>query len=306
METIDSRYRQAECFAAVAECASFTRAGERLGCSKAHVSRQVVALEAALGVQLLLRSTRRVVLTDAGQVYLDYCRQLRETLRDGERAVAAAQQSAHGRLRLSAPTSMGEGPVLDLLLAFQARHPAIEIELDLSIGHRDLIAEGFDFALRSTAEPDPRLIARGLGVIDNLLVASPELLARLAPIRRPADLASVPCLCNPHLRDEPDWTFPRPAGLQPVRVHGPLQANHFGLLHQAALRGVGIARLPRFLLTRTLAEGRLQHVLPDHALAPTPLYLVFPQQRHRPLRQRLFRDFVVEWAALQDWISAAT
>ena len=297
METIDGRYAQALCFAAVAETSSFTRAAELLSCSKAHVSKQVSALEQALGVQLLLRTTRRLALTEAGRVYLDYCRQLRDTLQEGERAVAALQQTVAGTLRISAPTSMGEPLILDLLLALQARHPQLVIELDLSVQHRDLLGEGFDFALRTTHTLDDRLVARGLGAIDNLIVASPTFLARHPPIRTPGDLAKIPCLLNPHLTDEPDWLFQHEGQARLVRVDGRFRANHFGVLLGAALRGAGIARLPRFLVAAALADGRLQQLLIDHPCPPTPLYLVYPQRRPMPHRHQVFRDFVLDWFA---------
>jgi DNA-binding transcriptional LysR family regulator len=295
-DALDARHSQALCFAAVAEHASFTRAALRLGCSKAHVSKQVVALERALGVQLLLRSTRRLVLTEAGHVYLDYCRQAREALQEGERAVSAGHGAVAGRLHLSVPTSMGEPLVLDLLLDLKARHPELDVDLDLSVQHRDLIGDSIDFALRTSHHLDEHLVARRLGTVDNVLVASAAFLARHR-LQDIADLARVPCLLNPHLRDEPEWTLQDDAGPQVVQVNGWLQANHFGLLCSAALRGAGVARLPCFVAARALAEGRLQRVLPNWHCPPTPLYLVYPQRRHMPLRHQVFRDFVSAWFA---------
>lgn len=297
METIHSRYEQAVCFAAVAEAGSFTLAATRLGCSKAHVSKRVSALEQALGAQLLLRTTRRLALTDAGQTYLAYCRALRETLLEGERAVSAAQRGASGTLRLTVPPSLGEAFLLDAVLDFQARHARVAVVLDVSVQHRDLVGQGLDFAVRTTRTLDPGLVARELGSVADVLVASPELIARHAPIRVPSDLARVPCLTNPHLRDDAQWRFRKDGAGETVRIECRLQINHFGALLRAALRGAGVARLPEYVVAPALADGRLQRVLADHADASTPVYLVYPQRRHQPQRNRLFRDFMIAWFA---------
>jgi DNA-binding transcriptional LysR family regulator len=297
METIHARYEQAACFAALAQAGSFTGAALALGCSKAHVSKQLAALERALGAQLVLRTTRRLSLTEAGQAYLGYCRRLRETLNEGERAVAATHSALGGTVRLTAPPSLGEGLLVDALLEFQARHPRIAVTLDLSVQHRDLLGQELDFAIRTTRRLDPGLVARPLADVADVLVASPELLARHPAAREPADLARVPCLVNPHLRDRGRWLFRKDGALQSVEVGGRLEVNHFGAQLQAALRGAGVARLPEFLVARSLADGRLRRVLPDYPDASTPIYLVYPQRRHLPPRDRAFRDFMLAWFA---------
>lgn len=297
METISARYEQAICFATVAEAGSFTRAAALLERSKAHVSKQVGALEEALGVQLLLRTTRRLALTEAGRTYLEYCRQLRETLEEGERAVSAVREEVSGTLRLTAPTSFGDAFLLELLLDFQSRYPRLKIALDLSIHRRDLVEEGFDFAIRTARTLDDHLVARAIGVIRDLPTASPEFLARQPAIRTPSDLAGVPCLLNTHFRDDAEWVFQKDGLTSTVRVDGRFAANHFGLLLRAAIRGAGIVRLPRFLVAPALAAGQLVQVLPDYQFAPSAAYLVYPHRRHMPHRNRVFRDFVIAWFA---------
>lgn len=297
MKTIAARYEQALCFAAVAEAASFTRAAEALGRSKAHVSKRVSDLEQALGVQLLLRTTRRLALTEAGQTYLEYCRQLRETLVEGERAVSAARAEVGGTLRLTAPTSFGDIFLAELLLAFQAAHPALRIELDVSIQRRDLIGEQYDFAFRTTRVLEERLVARAIGSSHDAVVAAPKYLAAHPPLRAPADLAGLDCLLNTHFRDDPEWLFSREGRIETVRVSGRFAVNSYGLIRVAALLGGGVARLPRFMIDPDLLSGRLVEVLGDYRLTPTPIYLVYPQRRHMPHRNRVFRDFVVEWFA---------
>ncbi|KFN42525.1 LysR family transcriptional regulator [Arenimonas oryziterrae] len=297
METIQARYEQAICFATVAESGSFTRAASALERSKAHVSKQVSALETALGVQLLMRTTRRLVLTEAGRTYLEYCRQLRDTLLEGEQAVSAVREEVSGTLRMTAPTSFGDAFLLEMLLDFQTRHPKLRIALDLSIVRRDLVGDGYDFAIRTPRNLEDHLIAKALGLVRDVLVASPDFLARQATLATPADLAGVPCLLNTHFRDDADWLLQRDGQSHAVRVDGAFAANHFGMLRSAAIAGVGIARLPRYIVAAALADGRLVPVLPAYEIAPSPVYLVYPQRRHMPYRNRVFRDFVVAWFA---------
>lgn len=300
METMLERYEQAACFAAVAESASFTKAAAALGCSKAHLSKQVSTLERALGAQLLLRTTRRLALTEAGHTYLAYCRKLRDALQDAERAVADTHASLAGTLHVTMPPSLGEAFLLDAVLEFQARYPRVAVALDLSVVHRDLIGQGLDFAIRSSRTLDRGLVARPLARVADVLVAAPDLLARHAPIRAPADLARVPCLTNPLLRDADQWRF----GDETVHVDARLRVNHFGALLRAALSGAGVARLPRYLVGPALADGRLKRVLPEHADPSTPVFLVYPQRR-LPQRNRAFRDFILAWfadPARADWL----
>lgn len=297
METIEGRFEQALCFAEVAEAGSFTAAANRLGRSKAHLSKQVAQLEQALGVQLLFRTTRKLTLTDSGRLYLDYARQLRETLLESERAVSAIREEAAGTLRLTAPTSFGDAFLLDLLIAFRAAHPQVQVEIDLCTQRRDLIADGFDFALRAARTLEDPLVARALGVIRDLPVASPSLLAAHGTPSTPADLAAIPAIRNTHFRDDPEWVFLREGEAHTVRVAGDVGVNHYGLIRSAAIKGAGMARLPHYLVADALADGRLVRLLPGYDFAPTPVYLVYPQRRHQPYRNRVFADFVTAWFA---------
>lgn len=297
METIDGRFDQALCFAEVAEAGSFTAAAERLGRSKAHVSKQVAQLEAALGVQLLFRTTRKLTLTDTGRLYLDYCRQLRETLLESERAVSATREEVAGTLRVTAPTSFGDAFLLDLLLAFHARYPQLHVDLDLCTQRRDLVADGYDFAIRAARTLEDHLVARALGVIRDLPVASPALLARCGEPATPADLAALPAILNSHFRDDGEWVFLRDGEAHAAHMAGNFSANHYGLIRSAAIKGAGVARLPRYLVADALADGRLRRLLPDFDFAPTPVYLVYPQRRHAPYRNRVFAEFVQRWFA---------
>ena len=297
METVAARFDQTLGFLTVLEAGSFTAAAARLGVSKAHVSKQVRALEEALGVRLLHRTTRRVAATDAGRLYLDYARQARDLLGDGERAVSAVRTEVDGLLRLTAPTSFGDGFLVDLLADFRAAHPRVRFDVDLSIAQRDLIGEGFDFAIRMARTLDPSLVARGLGVMRERIVASPSYLARTAPdgIDDPCRLSTLEALRNAQFRDDGVWVLERAGDTVRVPVQGTLAINHFIGMRRAAVRGLGIARLPHYLVAEALRSGELVEVLPGWTLPATPVSLVYPSRQHLPYRARVFRDFVVAW-----------
>jgi DNA-binding transcriptional LysR family regulator len=294
MKTLIGRSDQALVFAAVAEEGSFTRAAARLGCSKAHISTQLSALEAALGVQLLHRTTRRLSLTDAGRLYLGYAQQLRGMLDDAERAVSATRSEVAGRLRITGPTSFGEMVLPELILAFRRAWPAVEVDIDLSVQRRDLTADGFDVAFRSTRALEDHLVARPLGVLRELALGSPELLRGQA-IESPADLARVPCIVNSHFGDDEHWLFVRDGESSTVSVRAALRVNAYAAVRRFALLGAGAVRLPRYLVEDDLATGRLLPLCPAWELPATPLYVLYPGHRHLPLRTRVFVDFVVGW-----------
>ena len=297
METNSARFEQAATFAEVVGAGSFTHAAQRLRLSKAQVSKRVAELEAALGLRLLHRTTRRLALTDAGRLYLDYARALGDTLDEAERAVSTLRSEVTGRLRLTAPMAFGDAVLVDAMLEFQRAHPGVEVELDLSIQRRDLIADGYDLALRQARSLEPSLIARPLGVLRDLPVASPAVVATHGPIDTPEALSRAPCVINSHFPDDRHWLLERDGETASVTVQGPFHTNHFAGIKRAALAGAGVARLPYYLVARELDDGALVRVCDGWSLVSTPLYLVYPDRRHLPLRVRAFIDFLLQWMA---------
>lgn len=277
------------------ETGSFTRAAERLGVSKAQVSKQVSALEAGLGVKLLHRTTRRIVVTEAGQRYLEYARQARDALGDGDRAMSAVRTEVEGLIRLTAPTSMGDSLLIDLLVEFRAVNPGVQFDLDLSTQHRDLVAEGFDFAIRMGRNLDPHLVAHSLGVVHEAIVASPAYMATQLPngVSKPSELGQLEALRNGSFSDEGHWLLERGTETGVVAVRGGMAVNHFMALRRAAVRGLGIARLPLYLVERELANGSLVKLLPDWNLPGAPVSLVYPSRDFMPTRGKAFKRFLL-------------
>lgn len=297
VETNTAQLSRALVFAAVVEAGSFTGGAARLGCSKAHASKQIRAIEDDLGVQLLHRTTRRLDLTDAGRVYADYCVQVRDTLLEADRAVSAMRTEVAGTIRMTAPPAFGETFLPELMVAFQRAYPAVRLEVDLSVQARDLLGDSYDVAIRSARTFDEHLVARLLGTIRDLAVASPSFVAEHGLPREPAHLAALPCVINGHFSDDQHWVFERDGATHAVSLNGPLRINQYTAIRRIAIAGAGIARLPSYLVTNELAAGDLVPVCPGYDLVAAPTFLLYPQRTTQPLRSRVFVDFVQHWFA---------
>ena len=282
-------------FAVLLEVGSFTHAAERLGCSKGQLSKRMRVLEEGLGVTLLQRSTRRLTLTSAGIALLPEAQALLVQAQRARQTLARLQEEVSGTVRLTLPVSFGESFFDALLLNFVQQYPQVRIELDLHNDYRDMIAEGFDLAIRSGAANDARLVATPLYAMQELTCASPAYLARNGEPLTPAALSAHSCLVNSHYRGQEEWLYHRQHQLSRVKVAGPLACNSYGLLKKAALAGAGIARLPSYMLHTELTDGRLCWLLRDYQTRSTPVYLVHPYQGGLPKRTQVLADYLVQW-----------
>lgn len=282
-------------FRAVMDAGSFVGAGQALSISTAWVSKRVSQLEAHLGVQLLVRTTRRVAITDPGRVYLEHCRRLLDDLAEAERSVGELQSAPKGRLRVTAPMSLGLRRVAQLLPAFNARYPEVELDVSFNDRYVDLLEEGVDVAIRvGTALEDSSLIARKLGTGRRLLCAAPEYLRRKGPPRHPRDLAKHACLRYSLGASPGRWSFEGARGAVTVEVTGPLQLNNSVALCVAAVAGAGVLLAPDFVLAEDLAAGRLQRLLPRFEPSGFTMFAVSPPTRFVTPKVRAFIDFLLE------------
>ena len=256
------------CFAAVAERGSFTAAAAALGYSKAHVSRQVSELERELGAELLLRTTRRFSLTPLGHRCAEQAARLRATFDEAQQLIAAERSGVRGLLRITSATTFGEVFLVDLTSDFQTQYPQVAVEIDMSIQPRDLLDGYDDFAFRITRTIEERLVARAVGLIREIPIAGPALLARHGRPLRPPDLAPMPALRNSHFRDDSEWVFVRGRESETVRLRSPLAINNFSaILHAAELpdpTAVGVPRV-RDRVVRSAAAAGAVAVRCDHA-----------------------------------------
>ena len=270
-------------FAAVAEHSSFSAAADAIGLSKATVSKAVSRLEAHLGQSLFHRTSRRLALTEAGRPLAERAARIVAEATAADEAARDAATSAAGRIRMAAPMSFGVANVAPILADFLAAHPGIEIELHLSDARVDIVADGYDLALRIADLPDSSLRARRLCHIQPYLVAAPAYLDAHGTPAHPAQLGEHRLLGYTNVIGP--WRFQGPGRTEvSVKAVGPFAVNSGDALMPALLAGLGIARLPDFILGDTLARGELVEILPTWRAAPISLHLLTPPSPLRPAR----------------------
>ena len=269
-------------FAEVAERGSFTAASDALGMPKSRVSRRVAALEAQLGVRLLQRSTRRLALTEVGQDYLQHVQEMREAAQAAQLTVAQVQAEPAGTVRISCPLHPAQALVGPMLPAFLLAHPKVNIEMEVTNRVVDLLAEGFDVALRVRNElsESGQLVVKRLGLTSHWVVASPAQLARQGEPKRPEDLMNMDVLALSGPKGMARFTLHSPQGEEAdIRLRARYMADDFDCLQRACVAGVGLCSMPDYLCEPGVRSGELVRVLHDWQLAPGILHAVFPSRR---------------------------
>jgi DNA-binding transcriptional LysR family regulator len=279
-------------FARVARLGSFAGAARELRLSTTAVSRRVAELEDGLGVKLLQLTTRRIGLSEEGAAYLDRCERILEEIDDLESSIAAQRASPSGRLRVTAGVSFGQEQLVPLLPAFLEQHPKLSVDLDLSDRYVDLVAEGFDVAIRIGRLPDSTLVARRLAPSRVVLCASPAYLERAGTPGTPEDLARHACVID---RNTPlAWELAGENGPYRHVPEGRLQLNGAHVMRDVLVRGLGIGPLPSFVAGRSLASGELVEVLADFPLPLSSVFAVYPLNRHLSTKVRIWIDHLRE------------
>lgn len=285
-------------FRDVVKHGSFTAAARASGVSPSHISRQVAALEAELKVRLFQRTTRKVVLTEAGAAYARRVEPLLDELEGSHARLQDASKTPRGTLRIAAAPAFAHEVMLPWLVELRAMHPQLVIEMRLEDRVSDLVEQKIDLAIRLGRMEASTLIARKLATMPRMVVASPEYLtARGAPVC-PADIARHECLVFPFEGYRPSWRFrhQHPDQTERVDVSPALVVPDGISLRQLALSGAGLALLPDWLVARPLREGRLVDVFPSYDVTGTAhdagVYLVYPSRDYLPLRVRIFIDYV--------------
>lgn len=281
-------------FRRVVELNGFSAAARDLGYSNAAVSKIIKELEADLGVQLLIRTTRSLSLTDTGQAYFDRITFLLDELAYADEAAREHSTTLKGRLKLSAPMSLGLTVLSDLVAEFTLTYPDLRIDLEMSDGKVDIVAGGFDLAIRGGTLDDSTLRARRLMKLERIVCAAPSYLEQADTIGKPCDLKPHDCLVytmssSPHL-----WRLQRENKSEDVPVSGRFSANSSMAIRDAALRGVGPALLPTIYVEQDLKAGRLVNVLPGWSGAPQALFAVYPAHRESSRKLRVFIDYLVD------------
>ncbi|SFP88328.1 DNA-binding transcriptional regulator, LysR family [Geopseudomonas sagittaria] len=283
-----NRWEGLDEFVAVAECGQFTAAAERLGVSSSHVSRQVARLEECLQARLLYRSTRKVSLTEAGQTFLQHCRNLLDARDEAWRAVSDLSAEPKGLLRMTCAVAYGERFVVPLVNEFMALHPQLGVEIQLTNRPLDLLHEGLDLAVRLGRLGDERLVATRLAPREMYLCATPDYLERAGTPQSLGDLARHNCLVG----SSDLWTFAEDDRETQLRVQGNWRCNSGAAVLDAALRGFGLCQLPDYYVREHLHSGALVALLDQHRPPNTAVWALHPPQRNLSPKVRQLVDFL--------------
>lgn len=294
IELDSNRIDELAALLAIAREGTFVAAGRSLQRHATIVSRRIAALEARLGVRLIERTTRQVRLTEAGERLAERIRSAAGSIVDAELEASAHAADLRGRLRLALPAALGRQWLAPLLPRFLARYPALMVEVEYSERYVDLVAEGYDAAVRVGVLRDSRLMARKLCRHRRVLGASPAYLERHGVPDAPEALASHNCLGFPAFASYPEWRLSDGERTETVLAQGSLLSNDSVALLDAARQGIGILGAGEWLMARDFAQGTLVPVLPDWSFdAAGGIYLVRPSARFAPARTEAFVEWIV-------------
>ncbi len=275
-------------FRTVIEAKSFNGAAKQLGASTAAVSRRVSALESALGVKLLHRTTRKIDPTEAGKQFYEDVQNIFCTLEEAEERVREGRETIKGHLRVAAPSSFGVHCLSPIIPDFMKHYPELKAQFHLEDKQTDLVAEGIDVAIRIGFLKDSTLIATRIGTAPKVFCASPEYLKQHGEPKKPAELATHSCLHYSLLSKKEEWHF----DAEKIEISGPLSTNNGEVLKEAAIQGMGIAMLPTFIVHDALRNGRLKPILASYSPEPFGLYAVRLSRHFTPAKVSVFIDYL--------------
>ncbi len=278
-----NRWEGLEEFVAVVECASFSRAAERLRVSSSHVSRQVALLEERLQARLLYRTTRKVALTEAGQQFFNRCQRLIEERDQAFRAIGELHATPSGLLRMTAAVAYGERFIVPLVNDFMTLHPQLRVEIELSNRTLDLVQDGFDLAIRLGRLSDSSLVATRLAPRRLYLCAAPAYLAHHGRPHSLSELARHNCLIG----TSDTWLFSDNGREHPFKPRGNWRCNSGEAVLDAALRGFGLCQLPDYYVLERLRRGELVALLEQHQPPDAAVWALYPQRRQPLARVQL-------------------
>ena len=277
-------------FVEVAKAMSFRRAAEANGMPISTVSRRISALEKAIGLRLLHRTTRKIEMTEAGQLYFERCKRIVDEARLAHEQLGEMLAQPSGVLRASLPVDFANVFLLPLIVEFGQQYPGISFEFDLTPRRVDLVTEPFDVAIRMGEPPSSSLIARQLARLPQALYASPAYIERSGKPKHPADLAQHECLRFYGPRSDA-WILHRGTESMDIEVGGRFRVNSMGMLQRLARHGQGIALLSEAIVAEDVAEGRLERVLPKWQAPPVSVYAI-TETRLLPAKTQRFIEFL--------------
>lgn len=286
------RFLEMQTFNAVVEAGSFVKAANALDISNAAVSRYVVDMETRLGVRLLHRTTRRLSLTEEGQVFYARSKELLAELQEAEDEITSRRDAASGLLRINAPVTFGILHLAPLWGAFKALHPKVSLDVTLADRLVDLVEEGYDVAIRIAALENSSLVSRKLATTRIVLCASPQYLAQHGTPQHPGELANHAIISYSYRSAKDEWTFTGPQGPVSVKTKPCIHTNSGDTCLAAALAHQGVILQPTFLIGQDLANGTLVELMPDYRSEELGIYAVYPTRKHVSAKVRALIDFL--------------
>lgn len=287
------KFESIRAFTRVVAAGGFAAAAREMGLSRSAVNKLVIALENELGVQLLHRSTRVVTPTETGLAFHERCLEILSSLEEAEQSIRQLQAEPKGTLRVNAPMSFGTMHLAAAVADFLQHYPELQVQLTLNDRFIDPIEEGFDLTVRiAQPQQSASLIVKPLAPAPRVLCAAVEYLNRRGAPTHPEQLQHHSCLHYGQLAVNNQWTLTGPDGEHTFSVTGVLCSNNGEALKEAALRGLGIALLPTFIVGQDLQQGRLQRVLPEYQPAELAISLIYPVNRHLSTKVRLLVEFL--------------
>ncbi len=277
------------------EQGSFSKAADLVGLTKSVVSKRITRLEQDLGVQLIYRTTRKLTLTEAGEVFFSHAREVYHSVQNAEQAMSGLGESLTGTIRISVPTISGELLLPKAIAEFSAKYPEIHIDMDLDNRFVDIVAEGFDLAIRTGALPDSSFIARRLVDAHWVICGAPDYFARCGVPKIPSELTQHNCLAYSYQETgAQEWLFKGDSKPCTVRVNGNFTTNNASALRRAALFGQGLVYVPKVLVAEDLKAGTLIEVLQEQVAKCLGIYAVYPYTRHQPIKVKLFIEHLYQ------------
>ena len=277
---------------AVTETGSFSAASRRLKTPVATVSRKVAELEARLQAQLFQRSSRQMMLTDAGRSYIEACKRIIEQVDDAERAVSGEYRIPKGDLAVTAPWGLGHMHLVPIVVEFLDAYPEITLRLVLTDRVVNTVEENIDVSIRIGALPDSSMIASRIGSVRMVLCASPAYLAARGLPKEPADLRDHDCISVDSSAAQRAWKFAKAIAKIAAPIRSRLTVNDFEAAIDAAIAGAGIARVMSYKMEAARRAGTLVVMLEDFELEPLPLHIVYAERKPVPLKLRAFLNWV--------------
>jgi DNA-binding transcriptional LysR family regulator len=296
------KFQEMTSFVAVVEAGSFVGAANATGLSKAAVSRHVADLEQRLGARLLHRTTRRLSLTDDGQLFFARAKEMLAALDEAESEISSRSGEPSGLLRINAPLTFGVLHLAPLWGRFARLYPKVSLDIELSDRVVDLVEEGYDLAVRITNLPNSQLVSRQLATTRMIACASPQYLAQHGTPVHPSELAEHEVISYSYWAARNEWTFTAPDdSLVTVRTHARIHANNGDTCRAAALDHQGVILQPDFLVADDLRRGDLVELLPTYRAMTLGIHAVYPSRKHLPIKTRRLVDFLVEAFAVPGW-----